>query len=419
MYAALSASGAVSRTRRIGAPRTITIDVELEPLARARSSDLAIELERRCRAGPPRAGSGSARAARPAGRSRARRPDSVDAVEQQADVERRRRARARSARRRRSASRTRPSLDLELDDVGAGRGEVEPRIVGRPGGRLGGVGGQRIGARRDDRGAGGLLVELDLDSGRPPAGAAVRVPPWSSWPAPGCVASRRSGSNWRRPLGSAGASRQDPRSGCRIGASRRRSSLELRRATAASVTAWSSMLAARCGRARSSSRRRNLDRRVARARADASAALAARARPARALELARVCSSRAAPWRARARARAARELLARVAASSARCRSASFARVSDRAAGRAPACARFSRYARSPARAEHDGEVLHVRRDRRVVVAQPLEQPDPLVDLAVAMRVAEHEHEQLGGGVVIDDRHRDAGRLARRRRARC
>ena len=34
-------------------------------------------------------------------------------------------------------------------------------------------------------------------------------------------------------------------------------------------------------------------------------------------------------------------------------------------------------------------------------------------ELAVAMRVAENEHEQLGGGVVIDDRHRDANRVAR------
>ena len=61
-------------------------------------------------------------------------------------------------------------------------------------------------------------------------------------------------------------------------------------------------------------------------------------------------------------------------------------------------------------RTEHDGEVLHVRGNRRVVAAQPLEQRDPLFDLAMAMGFAEHEHHQLRGRIVIDDGRRDVQR---------
>ena len=56
------------------------------------------------------------------------------------------------------------------------------------------------------------------------------------------------------------------------------------------------------------------------------------------------------------------------------------------------------------------GERLRVRGRRRGVVAQLLEQRDALVDLAVTVRLAEDEHEQLDRGVVIDDRDRDAER---------
>ena len=62
--------------------------------------------------------------------------------------------------------------------------------------------------------------------------------------------------------------------------------------------------------------------------------------------------------------------------------------------------------------AEHDREVLRVRRNRRPVAAQALEQLDALVELAMAMGIGQHQHEQLGGGVVIDDRRRDVQQIA-------
>ncbi len=61
-----------------------------------------------------------------------------------------------------------------------------------------------------------------------------------------------------------------------------------------------------------------------------------------------------------------------------------------------------------PGCTEHDCEVFRVGRNRRIVGAQPLEQLDALVELAVAMRLVEHEDHQLGRGIVIDDRHGDA-----------
>jgi hypothetical protein len=60
-----------------------------------------------------------------------------------------------------------------------------------------------------------------------------------------------------------------------------------------------------------------------------------------------------------------------------------------------------------PPRAIDDRELLGVRRDRGVIVAHALEELDPLVELAVAVRVGEDQHEDLGGGVMIDDRDRD------------
>lgn len=63
--------------------------------------------------------------------------------------------------------------------------------------------------------------------------------------------------------------------------------------------------------------------------------------------------------------------------------------------------------AAQPACTEHDREVLRVARHRGGIVTQPLEQTDARVELAVAVRVSEHKHHQLGGGVVIGERHRD------------
>ena len=248
-----------------------------------------------------------------------------------------------------------------------------------------GLGRQRIGARRDDRRAGRLLVDLDA-----PIEAVGRA----------CRSRGSSTSTARRALRldlrhARRARRLLDRVRSRSG-SRRAASLVARRGSRVGATrsSRSSTSPARPSRSRGarSARTRSSSTLRARARTRALGPLgAARARVA--LELGAGCD------RARPRARA----------SSARRRSSSRAASCERAASSASLRALLE-VAREPARAEHDREVLRVRRDRRAVVAQPLEQRDPLVELAMAMRLAEHEHHQLGRRVVIDDRHRDADR---------